>query len=292
MKRHIYLKVEYGEGYDAEKPYDIDVENGLRLKSSKHLNYSIGTIRHWEKSRIRIVTVPYMHLKEYLSKHHQEVLIISASVGDLRGSFWLKDYSSEIYMITSAGNEDSEGETALAKKPYWTAIAAITPTMRHKDYSSWGFGAVTYSGITGIPIEYWDGGDWKVSTEVTGVKEGTSFSVDQHGAMVWNMASDFFRKFGRDITRKEITATVDKYVTDIGELGFDLKTGKGYYEYREGELYMIPKDLHTAPEWAQDSLQRMVNDGILKGDENGNIHPNEPLTLARYAVLRDRDLGK
>lgn len=68
-----------------------------------------------------------------------------------------------------------------------------------------------------------------------------------------------------------------------------------YYPFEEivqaakllGEVENLFKDV---PEnhWAKGSIERLAQLGLLKGDEQGNFRPDEPLTRAQLAAVLDR----
>ncbi|WP_274964220.1 S-layer homology domain-containing protein [Tepidanaerobacter syntrophicus] len=47
----------------------------------------------------------------------------------------------------------------------------------------------------------------------------------------------------------------------------------------------VPKE-----HWAAESIDKLSKLGILKGDDNGNFRPNDPITRAETAVVIDRVL--
>jgi len=275
-----YVILEYGVAEGTSNPTGEVVDSNIEKISKDHMDKMVKVLRKWLDTRIEIVSLPYKHAESWLRDNWQDVLVMSASVGDLFNSGFLRQYKGKIYQCCSSSNEGPGTIGGLAEKGYFNAIGAVDADMNLLDYSSYKDDHVDY---VGIADEYYDGV----------MLRGTTFSNKQHGANVANMQLDYYLKEKRRMTIEEVEYNLRHYVVYLGNDGGvkDKETGYGYFEYK-GEYMTIPKDLHTAPTWAQDSLQRMVNDGVLQGDENGNIHPNEPLTLARYAVLRDRDLGK
>lgn len=43
--------------------------------------------------------------------------------------------------------------------------------------------------------------------------------------------------------------------------------------------------------WARNSIEKMVNQNILSGDEQGNLHPDRPVTRAEYIAMLNRAFG-
>jgi hypothetical protein len=185
-------------------------------------------------------------------------------------------------MCISAGNEGNKGEGLGATKPFWTAIGAVNKNMIPQIYSSWGKGLVKYSGISGESITY------DYFGKKTATLNGTSFACPQHATQVMNMMVAFKEKYGRKPRIKEVLSTLETYVTDIHEPSVDLKTGLGYYEYRQGEMIMEFKDKADISTWALSAIEKAKQKGILIGDNEGNVKPKEPVTLERMIVILDR----
>lgn len=55
------------------------------------------------------------------------------------------------------------------------------------------------------------------------------------------------------------------------------------------EVFSMFKDV-PANHWARESIERLAQLGIIKGDEQGNFRPDQPITRAEVAALLDRVL--
>jgi hypothetical protein len=67
----------------------------------------------------------------------------------------------------------------------------------------------------------------------------------------------------------------------------EIKAGKGPVEAAKEALNGMFKDVPDN-HWAKASIERLAKLGIIKGDEQGNFRPDEPLTRAQLAAVLDR----
>ncbi len=56
------------------------------------------------------------------------------------------------------------------------------------------------------------------------------------------------------------------------------------YQIKE-ESKMAYKDQKKIPAWAKDAVEKVTAKGWMKGDDQGNFRPNDPITRAEMAVL-------
>ncbi|MBQ7034266.1 MAG: peptidoglycan DD-metalloendopeptidase family protein [Clostridia bacterium] len=54
------------------------------------------------------------------------------------------------------------------------------------------------------------------------------------------------------------------------------------------EKPMAYRDEASIPEWAKDAVKEATEKGLMKGDDEGNFRPNDPITRAEMAVLLSR----
>jgi len=54
------------------------------------------------------------------------------------------------------------------------------------------------------------------------------------------------------------------------------------------DSYMVFKDESKIASWAKDSVMRVADLGLIKGDGNGNFNPKNPITREEFAVVLDR----
>jgi hypothetical protein len=206
----------------------------MAIRSSRHVAEIVGVVRKYMVTDFDIVAIPFSLAEKYLKENRDKIFVVSASVGGFFDDNFMAQFKNDFYMCISAGNEGIEGEGLGATKPYWTAIGAVTQDMQPAEYSSWGKGLVQFVGIAGEEIEYKYFGDKKSYIQ------GTSFACPQHATQIMNMMCAMYTKLNglRKPTIKEVLKTRDTYCTDVFEVGKDLRTGFGYYGYKEGELIM------------------------------------------------------
>jgi hypothetical protein len=56
----------------------------------------------------------------------------------------------------------------------------------------------------------------------------------------------------------------------------------------EEVIKMLFKDENTLSSWSKDSIHRLADLGLIKGDEQGNFNPKNPITREELAVVLDR----
>ena len=71
-----------------------------------------------------------------------DIAIVNLSASSTEDTYMEKLMAENSFLVTSAGNVASDGETWSARQKYWCAIGAIGQDDLMKDYSSWGDGAV------------------------------------------------------------------------------------------------------------------------------------------------------
>ena len=266
------------------KGYHNDVSIPWSVRSSQHMNSIYGVIKHWAKYPFEVVSLPFMNAERWLKDNYKDVAVVSMSVGGFFNSQFLEKYKNDIYFVQASGNEGNMGEGMGAHNSWNGAVVgAVNERFEPEWYSSWGKGKTTHAGIVLDTLEWTNG-----YVTVNKPFRGTSESTPQHATQVMNMICSFKEKYGRRPRVDEILATVKKYTKDIFESGKDLRTGYGYYEYKEGELCMTFKDADKIAPWAASAINKAAVLGILKGNAKGNVLPREPVSLERLMVILNR----
>ncbi|WP_084413195.1 N-acetylmuramoyl-L-alanine amidase [Desulfovirgula thermocuniculi] len=67
----------------------------------------------------------------------------------------------------------------------------------------------------------------------------------------------------------------------------DIKAGRGPVEVVKEVIWGMFKDVPN-DHWAKNSIERLAQLGLLKGDEYGNFRPDEPVTRAQLAAVLER----
>lgn len=87
-------------------------------------------------------------------------------------------------------------------------------------------------------------------------------------------------------------SNTDRTVCDPTEwLGIPNKNGEYKstdYQIKE-EKDMAYKDEKSIPAWAKDAVEKVTAKGWMKGDDQGNFRPNDPITRAEFAVALARE---
>lgn len=252
-----FVILEYGVAEGAVNPYNYDpwsefnqprtpLEDDvywygdvpMAIRSSRHMAEILGVVNKYKKFDFEIVALQYQYAQKYLRENKDSVFVVSASVGGFFNDEFMSEFRDKFYMAISAGNEGVQGEGLGATKPYWTAIGAVTPEMKPADYSSWGKGLVSHVGIAGEEI------DFEYFGSRRNFIQGTSFACPQHATQIMNLMMFIYTKYGCKPSIRDVLNLRDKYTIDIdlemegvGD-GVDLRTGKGYYEWKDGQDYM------------------------------------------------------
>lgn len=288
MKKYS-VNIEYGDldGIDGVfSPHDFIIDTEREIESTEHLAKIIGVKKKYQRHELLHVTLSHSRAEKWLDEHIDEVATITASVGLLLNDNYGK-YKDKAYMCCSAGNEDKDGEAPIAEKRWWTPIGAVNPNLEWCDYSSFGKGLVQFVGITDESIPY----------ELNGITlaefiRGTSFAAPQHQTQIDNLIWAFQTLHGRPPTLKEIFAIRDKYVKDLYTEGKDLKTGYGYYEYKEDQILMVKFTDVDEDDYGKQEIELAASLGLVKGYTDGTFKPNENISRRDSTILMVRMLKK
>lgn len=282
-----FVILEYGVAEGTENPTNHKTISYFR-ESDEHMSKIYGVIKKWQKEDFRVVSLPLQHAEKWLKDNHQDVIVLSASVGGFLSHGFLRQYKDEFYMACSAGNEGAEGEADIASYGYFTAIGAVDENLRPEPYSSYGKGLVEFAGIISRgPTEY----TYQGKTMSRRLR-GTSFSCPQHATEIANLMARYWKETGKKIRIADVLAIRNKNTKDVHEPGKDLKTGKGVYFYdpkqldtligeKEEVLIKSTEFVHRAVEitkhptlYALGGIGQLISDGFIR-DVCGRIEWNQ-----------------
>lgn len=128
---------------------------------------------------------------------------------------------------------------------------------------------------------------------------GTSFSAPWLCGMACLVDDFFIAKTGKPLSRQMMMQFFADHCTDIGDEGFDIKTGFGAVrlpdpseididKYRSERIVDEFNDRNEMSSWAVDSIERCVINGIMNGKGNGIFDPKGTLTREEAACIMDR----
>lgn len=197
-------------------------------------------------------------------------------------------YSKGVFMTAAVGNDSYEGCTHFAKYDEWISVGAC----HLKDGKP---KKAVYSSVTEyidfMSFTYWDTeyGKFNGSSCATPAFQGTSMLVQQ-----------FFKEnLGRKLTNIELIEFIKDNCEDLETEGHDSKTGYGLFilpkpweidftKYLTKEEEEMPKynTLEEVPEWGKATIEKLMNLGVLKGNENGEL--NLSYDFLRTLVIHDR----
>lgn len=129
-------------------------------------------------------------------------------------------YDSGIFLCCAVGNYDDEKQTSLSKLKWWTSIGACyyypkTNIVKKAEYSSLSED-LDFMSITNMQTN-------------TGIFTGTSCATPVFASMLVLVQQFFKEKCGRKLTNTELLKFIRDNTMDIGENGFDVKTGYGIF---------------------------------------------------------------
>lgn len=207
----------------------------------------------------------------------------SGSISDARLNYFkgIQKHKGIIFFC-SAGNDGDEGITGMETK-YNTAIAVgavyITKNneIKLENYSS-----------RGEELDF-------VSFLARGV--GTSAASPALAAMT----ALLLQRYG-DFNQEQCIEILKSLCIDLGSGGKDNNFGYGLpilpltdkieiIDKLKGADEMQFKDV-TKGEWYYDEIEKAVNEGLVKGYDDGNFKPNNSVTRAEQAVIANRILEK
>lgn len=134
---------------------------------------------------------------------------------------------------------------------------------------------------------------------------GTSFSTPFLAGII-GLLKSYLKEKNKMIYQNEVLELIKQYSMDLGEKGKDELSGYGLfilpqinrldisrYEYinREVDESMSNTKFEDIKNhWAKESIQKVIDSGLMKGYEDGNFKPDEPITRAELATILVRAL--
>ena len=208
----------------------------------------------------------------------------------------LKPYYQEIYnkgcfLVCSAGNKQAK-INKLCIGDLWKAIGAC-------DYNK-GKPKAKEKYVDGEEMDFVSFHDL-YSNYNKSYNEGTSFSYEIFMGMCALVQCFFKIKTGKKLSHEKLMEFVKDNCMDLEDEGHDIKTGYGLFilpepttidipkyceDYKEAEEMKRYNTLEEVPDWGKPTIEKLVEKGVLKGDENGNLDMSED--LLRTLVIHDR----
>ncbi|MBQ8298678.1 MAG: S8/S53 family peptidase [Clostridia bacterium] len=241
--------------------------------------------------------VLYSKGMDYLQKNAPDILTTSffksSDIKEPKKSLYTQLYDKGCFLILSAGNKDEEIEK-LAEGDMWKAVGACRfnngKLKVEKDYAAGP--EMDFVSLHNL-YSMWDESKHK----------GTSFSAPLFAGMCALVQCFFLKKTGKKLSHKKMLKFVIDNCLDLEDEGRDHKTGHGLFilpdpanidiskyceDYEESGEEDMPKynTLAEVPEWGKSTVEKLINKGALKGDENGNLNISEE--LLRTFVIHDR----
>lgn len=127
-------------------------------------------------------------------------------------------YAKDVFLCCAIGNDGDEKQEFLSTQPEWCSIGACiynNGKLTRAYYSSIS-DTLDYMSITNMETIY-------------GTFTGTSCATPVFASMLVLVQQFFKSKCGRKLTNKELLHFINDNTHDIGEKGFDSKTGNGVF---------------------------------------------------------------
>lgn len=193
-------------------------------------------------------------------------------------------------LCNAAGNDGAVNYAAEIIMESWLGIGAANyknGVFSPEHYSSENE-HVDFSGIAPFYVPTTVG----TATTYDGTSTATPFIAGQMA-----LVNDFFiDKIGRPLSMREMYAFVQLHSLDIAVPGKDKKTGHGVFIMpdpatinpkdwiTEGGI-LVPVTYGDHSTWATDAVKYCVDNGIFKGDGNGDFRWKDPITREEMAQL-------
>ena len=200
-------------------------------------------------------------------------------------------YDKGCFLVCSAGNKQDE-INKLCKGDLWKAIGAC-------DYNK-GKPKVKDKYVDDEEMDFVSFHDL-YSNYNKSYNEGTSFSYEIFMGMCALVQCFFLERTGQKLSHKKLMQFAIDNSIDLGEEGKDIETGYGLFilpdpntidiskyceDYKEVEEMKRYNTLEEVPEWGKETVEKLIQKGALKGDENSNLDISED--LLRTLVIHDR----
>ncbi len=180
--------------------------------SPGHANTVVKIMRRYlpdpEKHRIHLMPPTISSIKYCIDN---DIKIVNMSLaGSRMPENREKELAEHAFLITSAGNSGSDGETTAARREHWMAVGAVDRNYRLHNYSSWGLGHVK-----------------AVAQPELG--NGTSFAAPVVAALLGQWYAWYYEATGVYPNVKQTNNFIRINCHDILADGKDLQTGWGLF---------------------------------------------------------------
>lgn len=193
-------------------------------------------------------------------------------------------------LCNASGNDGDADYSSLIEDEAWLGIGAVAYNNERfvpEEYSSQSQ-HVDFCGIAPLYVPATGG----QAVTFNGTSCAAPFLSGQMA-----LVNDFFiDKIGRPLSAREMYAFVQFHCLDIAVPGKDVKTGHGVFIMpdpatinpkdwiTEGGI-LVPVTYGDHSTWATDAVKYCVDNGIFKGDGNGDFRWKDPITREEMAQL-------
>ena len=171
--------------------------------------------------------------------------------------------------FAAAGNNGLDGLLGESKCDKYFAIGAVDEDTKKKGLFKW----LSYSSV-GKELDY-------VSIAIYGI--GTSYTTPTFCAMCGLVQDFFIDKTGRALVRSELEKFINDNLKDVGDLGFDIKTGHGLFILPDIDKIdiarYVPEYAPVIPEPIKPEVVPEVKDEVKVEEVKTPVQPTEPRKL-------------
>lgn len=187
-------------------------------------------------------------------------------------------YDSGVMLCCAVGNDSDDSCTELAKQDCWTSIGACNllgkkPVKMFYSSESETLDFMSFSNIV----------------TPNGLFTGTSCAAPVFAGMMALVKQYYKDKLGIILSPEELYRFAKEHCEDMEDKGADVRTGYGLFRLPDIETMeekeMRYEKLEEIPEWGKPAIKKLMEKGILKGNEKGLDLSEDML---RMLVILDR----
>lgn len=216
-------------------------------------------------------------------------------------SKWLQDHDNFKYFY-AAGNDSNSKYNQMLEIEEIIGVAAYT-LMVSGEVLPASYSSVTKYVDFSAPSYIYVNINAAKPTDNGSPSNGTSFSTPWLCGMACLVDDFFIDKTGKPLTRDMMIQFFKDHTIDIGDKGFDNKTGFGAVvlpdpseidinKYRSGTMLEKFTDANKVSIWAKDSVEYCLVNGYLNGKSENIFDPLSNLTREEMCCIIERVVNK
>lgn len=199
---------------DAYKPFPMKIAPSTYPESHRnHAHIVITKIREYVPNAKIHLMPPTAEAINYVIEN--KIPLVNMSLSNTYAMALEENMAKTAFLVTSAGNSGSKGETLSARKHFWCAVGAVDEALNPQEYSSWGNGTVrTVAIVDNNPV-------------LGHIRRGTSFAAPIITGLLGQWYIWYRDMVNKYPSIKETNEFIEVNSHDIWDDGRDLRTGFG-----------------------------------------------------------------